>query len=275
MSSKIIVMCFALSLGVVVFLAHISSTEASQVIPDGLVLYWPFDEETIQGDVIKDVVGENEGTLVGAPGAVEGKFGSGLELDGVDDFVTFPEILLGDFTIEAWFNASRAPGMWSRVFDGGIGSPGDVFITPNHGRTGGDLGFAIHASGGALNEFGSGVIVTPGEWYHVAATYDKDGEGMKLYVNGDLKGSNGYNAESFEDWAVPQNWYIGKANWDDPLFPGIIDEFRIYERPLDEDEIKQNMEALSLAVDHAGRLIGVWGAEDLRLAYSLAAHTQW
>ena len=47
--------------------------------------------------------------------------------------------------------------------------------------------------------------------------------------------------ESFEDWGEGQNWYLAKANWGDPLFPGVIDEFRIYSRALSDKEIKQNM----------------------------------
>ena len=90
--------------------------------------------------------------------------------------------------------------------------------------------------------------------------YDKGGDGIKLYLDGELKGEHAYNAESFEDWAFPHTWYLGKANWGDPLFPGIIDEFRSYNRALSENEIRQNMDAESLvAVSPDERLAGTWG----------------
>jgi hypothetical protein len=259
MYKKILIVAFALVFSLVTVLMSASLLQARQVIDKGLVLYWPFDNTTIKDDAVLDVWGENDGTLMGGPKTAPGKIGAGLQFDGLDDFAKVPEILLGDFTIEAWFKAEKPPGTWSRVFDGGIGGAGDVFITPNHGRTGGDIGYTIHASGGVRSEFGSGVKVTVGEWYHIAATYDKDGEGMKLYVNGEQKGSNPYNKESFEDWAPPQNWYLAKANWNDPLFPGIIDEFRLYDRVLSAIEIEQNMDATGLTVSPKEKLAGTWG----------------
>ena len=66
--------------------------------------------------------------------------------------------------------------------------------------------------------------------------------------------------ESFEDWGEGQNWYLAKANWGDPLFPGIIDELRIYSRALSDKEIKQNMEAAGLSVTaNDQKLVEVWG----------------
>ena len=46
---------------------------------------------------------------------------------------------------------------------------------------------------------------------------DKGGDGMKLYIDGVLVGSNAYNTASFSDWGSGQNFYLGKANWNDPI----------------------------------------------------------
>ncbi len=254
MLKKISTTAFVLTV-LLVLAWQIDTVEAS-VIEDGLVLYWSFEGATIAGDTVEDIVGDNDGTLIGGPGVVEGKFGDGLEFDGSDDYAQMSEIPLGDFTIEAWFQATNTPGTWCRIFDAGVGAGGDVFITPNHGRTGGDLGFSIETGA----EFGSGVRIAVGDWYHMAATYDKGGAGMALYVNGELKGTSVYNLNSFEDWASPQNWYLAKANWGDPLFPGIIDEFRIYDRALSQDEVDANMNASGLAVAPVQKLTSTWGA---------------
>lgn len=256
MSGKILTVVFALVFSAATVLISTGVAEAQTVVDDGLVLYWSFDAADVNGDTVSDVVGGNDGTLIGGPTVGEGKRGDGLVFDGSDDYVEVPEISLGDFTIEAWFQATSAPGTWCRIFDGGVASAGDVFITPNHGRTGGDLGFSIETGA----EFGSGVMIAVGDWYHMAATYDKGGEGMALYVNGELKGTNVYNTNSFEDWASPQNWYLAKANWGDPFFPGIIDEFRIYDRPLSQDEVENNMNASGLAVAPVQKLTSTWGA---------------
>ena len=164
MFKKIDITALIMTFSIVAVLMYVNVVEAKQVVKNGLVLYWSFDKATIKGDTVNDVLGENDGTLMGGPKTAQGKFGDGLEFDGVDDFANVPQILLGDFTIEAWFKATSAPGTWCRIFDGGLGGPGDVFITPNHGRTGGDIGIGMHADGPVVGEFGTGVKAAVAQW---------------------------------------------------------------------------------------------------------------
>ena len=75
-----------------------------------------------------------------------------------------------------------------------------------------------------------------------------------------MKKHEKFNKDSFEDWSEDQNWYLVKANWGDPLFPGVIDEFRIYSRALSDKEIKQNMEEAGLSVTASNqKLVEIWG----------------
>ena len=101
-----------------------SAVDGRPVIPKDLVLYWSFDNPTVKGKAVKDVLGKRDGRLEGNPKVSAGKFGQGLEFDGKSDFATMDQIDLGDFTVEAWFKALSAPGTWSRVFDFGKGGPG-------------------------------------------------------------------------------------------------------------------------------------------------------
>ena len=39
----------------------------SQVVRDGLVSYWSFDAADVEGNTVKDAMGGNNGTIVGAP----------------------------------------------------------------------------------------------------------------------------------------------------------------------------------------------------------------
>ena len=245
---------------ITIFSSVSSSVKGASVIPEGLVLYWSFDDSTVKGQVVKDVLGKRDGSLEGNPKVSPGKFDQGLEFDGKSDFAKMDQIDLGDFTVEAWFKALSAPGTWSRVFDFGKGGPGDFFVTPNHGRTGNDIGGGCHFSGGGRVDFGSGEKTKVGTWYHVALSFDKEGEGIKLYLNGEMKKHDKFNKESFEDWGDGQNWYLAKANWGDPLFPGIIDELRIYSRALSAKEIRQNMDTAGLGVtDIDQKLVEIWG----------------
>ena len=234
------------------------------VITKDLVLYWSFDEPTVIGKTIKDELGKRDGRLEGNPKLSAGKFGQALEFDGKADFATMDQMDLGDFTVEAWFKAVSTPGTWSRIFDFGKGGPGDIFVTPNHGRTGNDIGGGCHYSGGGAVDFSTGEKTKVGTWYHVALSFDKGGEGFKIYLNSEMKKHQKFNKESFEDWGDGQNWYLAKANWGDPLFPGVIDELRIYSRALSGQEIEQNMGAAGLpeatsVTANDQKLVEIWG----------------
>ena len=61
-----------------------------------------------------------------------------------------------------------------------------------------------------------------GQWHHVIFTYDKGGAGIQ-YIDGQNKGHQPYNTHSFSDYGDYQNFYLGKANWNDPLFDGQMD----------------------------------------------------
>ena len=81
------------------------------VVTDGLVSYWTFDKQDISNNTVKDVWGENSGTIVGNPTVVSGQVGDALEFDGSDDYVNLTN--LGDFgsqigssTFEAWVKTS-------------------------------------------------------------------------------------------------------------------------------------------------------------------------
>ncbi|MCH2385944.1 MAG: hypothetical protein MK293_11885, partial [Pedosphaera sp.] len=58
----------------------------AQSISDGLIAYWPFD-----GD-LQDAVGDSHGEAMGSDDIAydSGKFGQGIDLDGVDQFVQTP-----------------------------------------------------------------------------------------------------------------------------------------------------------------------------------------
>ena len=71
------------------------STNGTAIVTDGLVHYWSFDKDTINGKQIKDVWGKRNGTIVGEPKIVAGWAREGLQFDGKDDSVNITN--LGDF----------------------------------------------------------------------------------------------------------------------------------------------------------------------------------
>ena len=60
----------------------------------------------------------------------------------------------------------------------------------------------------------------------------------------------------------PTTLAIGAGYWNNgEYFAGVIDEVRIYNRALSEDEVKQNYEVRSntIAVGSTGKFCGTWG----------------
>ena len=55
----------ALLITVVALYANMA--EAQPFVTKGLTSFWTFDKNTIKGDTVEDVWGENDGTMHGAP----------------------------------------------------------------------------------------------------------------------------------------------------------------------------------------------------------------
>jgi len=62
MFNKTLIIIFALT---VITLALQTNTAKSQIVTDGLVSYWTFDSADIKGTTVKDVFGDNDGTIIG------------------------------------------------------------------------------------------------------------------------------------------------------------------------------------------------------------------
>ena len=166
-----------------------------------------------------------------AHGTAEQGYSSVLDFDGSNDYVKLPDMsYLDDFSFSAWFKIDSR-NYWERIFDFGKGGQGDVFLTTMGGRTGGNMELTIHPFG-QTHTINPGVTCDDGQWHHVIFTYDKGGAGMALYIDGQNKGTNSYNTHSFSDYGDYQNFYLGKANWNDPLFDGQMEQVGIYQNAL-------------------------------------------
>ncbi|MCP3696739.1 MAG: LamG domain-containing protein, partial [Planctomycetaceae bacterium] len=95
-----------------------------ELVP-GLIAYWPFD-----GD-LQDAVGDSHGEGMGSEDIVygSGKFGQGIELDGVDQFVETPldnEEMFDfqdgtGFSISAWYKVGEFTKSWQALIAKGEG----------------------------------------------------------------------------------------------------------------------------------------------------------
>jgi len=245
-------------------------------LDDGLVGYWSFDEGG--GSTAHDSSGHgHHGVIYGNPEFVPGASGTALELDAVDDYVLIPENTPAlnpetAITLVAWFRGSAPWGNNSPIFDKGFASHQPPYYQYH-------LGIAIYrfsfdlALEGQWRHLVNGAWRV-GVWHHVAGTYD--GSTQILYVDGQEVARQ---ITSGDMTNYGKLLHFGKFGNLDYYLKGAIDELRIYNRALSQDEIRQLYEtdALMYGVvaaqeSDAGRLVhvdyqlGQGGTRDGRVA---------
>lgn len=237
----------------------------AQYVQDGLISYWNFNESDIDGEILKDIMGKHNGTIIGTPEVTEGKIGNAmifnmnkenvaLRGDHVDVGAEINSEILKGFTVEGWFKfAQRVPGIVHVLMCAREGawatSKGISFLYSNgYQQEGFTMYFRLHHDGGPCNLAYKPFEPEVGEWYQYAATYD--GTNVNFYVNGEsvatLPCPEGVD-QTAETLKIAHSKIFGN-NWD---FPGAIDEVRIYNRPLSEAEIKRNFASTGLAVEYS------------------------
>jgi signal transduction histidine kinase/CheY-like chemotaxis protein/ligand-binding sensor domain-containing protein/protocatechuate 3,4-dioxygenase beta subunit len=221
----------------------------------GLAIFDGTNQVNFAGDIVTNAVpGGAGGRLVGNASIVPAQLPTGvlppmttekiLELDGTNSWVELPPDMfngLKDATVESWVNWAQFRG-WSRVFD--FGDAGASMAVYNIATTPG-LQFEISRNQNNPILF----ISVPGicstnEWTHIATVSGKDG--MKLYFNGLLIGSNSHKG-SFAWIGNGRHNYLGRDNWRDlrpearPDFEGQMAEVRVWRTARSEQEIQENL----------------------------------
>lgn len=75
-----------------------------------------------------------------------------------------------------------------------------------------------------------------GKWTHYAIVIQPTS--LECYINGDYIGKQEV-ARKVSDFGTGLQSYIGKSNYDDPLYKGDFKDFRVYKNALDEAQIRQ------------------------------------
>jgi hypothetical protein len=141
---------------------------------------------------------------------------------------------LSNFSIVAWVRLNSTAN-WSRIFDFGSGSTTNMFLTPQNGADG-RLRFAITTNGGGSEQqINCGSTMATGVWHQVAVTLN--GNTGVLYLNGLPVGTNHAMTLRPSNLGSTADNYLGRSQYPDPYFDGVMDEFRIYNVGLSAAEI--------------------------------------
>ena len=170
-----------------------------------------------------------------APVRIRGTFGKALSFDGVDDYVDCGKDVIdatGTITFECWFKSndiSAAQGIASIVNTGYDYSTGKNYLVV------GIFNSRVQATAaGSLESSRWSSVLQSNTWYHLVVI-KVPGDIDKIYING-VEDTHSSDAH----WGGDVSTVIGKVDVaTDRYLKGTIDEVRIYNRALSEEEIVQ------------------------------------
>jgi hypothetical protein len=206
--------------------------------PPGLVGWWPGE-----GDA-KDVVGGNDGVLVGGTTFSSGIVGQAFSFDGISDSVTnaVPGLtnILDTYTMEFWAWPTAGRDTTAEDTSGIYGNSNQRYaIFPDNGKFGAvGSGVSVGTNGVSVFELGSAylpallvydTVIT--NWTHVAVVYSS--QQPSLYLNGVLVRTGLVSSRS----SYPSTCLGDAANLGFGFYAGLLDEVSIYNRALTSAEI--------------------------------------
>jgi len=208
-------------------------TSAANAADASLVGWWRFDDGS--GSVAYDTSGNgNDGTLQGSPNWVAGKSGGGLEFDGADDYIDCGNgeslNITGEITIAAWiYPTGSGSSTYPRIVDKSSGTGGADAGYKMYLRAAEN--YIVTLSGGGVFPASSSSVDLNAWNYLVFIT---DGTQRKFFLNGEW--------QRWDESALPSlssnSLFIGNSPAGNRHFEGLIDEVRVYNRALAEEEIQ-------------------------------------
>mgnify|MGYP000173928696 CR=1 FL=1 len=217
------------------------------VTMDDAIGVWLFDEG--KGDSTADASGKgNKGKLMEKPTWVDGKFGKGLSFDVEGPFVRIevPSIQLSTWSAMIWIYPNNPKAGHFQ---------GLIQAWPNGGE------FQIDSNGavGVHNVYGGSLQAK--EWAHVAVLVDNNN--IKVYINAKEVTKGTIAPVTFVKIGIGDLYEVPAGfNY---KFSGIVDEVAIFNKLLEEKDVKEIMDkglgkVLGIApVSSLDKITATWG----------------
>jgi hypothetical protein len=225
--------------------SSVSQNQGVGRLDSGLVGYWKLDDNT--GTTATDSsTNANNGTLTNGPTWGTGKIGSDVVFDGTDDYITIPDSDALDvtdstnFTLSGWFNRNTF-------------ATDDTIIAKSNGQAGSDTGYNVYiddatdkltvvANDGTDQYKKESVSTfTATGWHHFALSWDDNSSAnTKLFIDGVSETTtNTGTFANVNSLANALTFRLGAESDNGNPFDGQIDEARVYNRALSDDEVSQ------------------------------------
>ena len=255
---------------VVILLALALATVPSgytQIVAKDLVSYWSFDPGKMQGKKVLDGIGKHNGNIQGAVKSVKGKIGQALEFDGDKaNFVQFDGAkdvdFSKDFTWMCWIKTSDKGVIFAKTGAPGSDAKGPKTWWISDKVLSFDVGWVGNVKDAEAHP-------ADGKWHHVAIAAEGKSGNLQYYVDGEATGKGAMaGINKFPEDSFKQRLKLGQDGRCDGhfgYFKGLIDEFAVYTRLLDANEVKQNAKsARGLAVEPGDKLSLKWSELKVR-----------
>lgn len=217
----------------------------------GLIHRYNFNETS--GTTVHDLVGTANGEIKGNGGGftgtgllqLPGGTGSAEPAATIAGYVDLPNHIinvLNKITIETWVTWDSVSA-WQRIFDFGTSQGGEdisdgngnyIFLSPAGDA---NLRFAFRdpATGNELTQLTAPKPLETATPICITVTYDPAANTARMYSNAVLL-VTGPAAIPLQNINDVNNW-LGRSQWNDAMFAGSYDEFRIYDNALSPLEV--------------------------------------
>ena len=219
-----------------------TATFNSTPVPSGLVGAWSFNEGT--GTAATDSSGTgNHGTLSGAGVTwdANGKYGRALAFNGSSGNVTVPHTsslnFTSSYTLEAWVKPT-ALNDYQTILIKEVSGGCSYWLQTTGTRI--SSGFSRN---GCREHTNSAPNIPLNQWSHLAAVFDDTANTYTLYLNGVAVATQ---CETTAPVPHTQALVFGQSGCSSCGFErwrGLLDEIRIYNRPLSAAEVQADMNA--------------------------------
>ncbi len=215
--------------------------DAGLPAPTGPLAYYSLNDDVAA--IATDSSGNsNDGTLQNGPLAVGGGInGQALSFDGNDDFVELPTGLLGSAAgaVSVWINTSvdfTDSGMiFYATSSGDPNANGGGSQNECHLNILDDERISFFIEGGTNDiALTSANSYADGQWHHLVASWDINGF-TELYIDGVRERFT--RNPNYNNFDFTSRMRLGQPFAATRRFQGLMDEVRIYDRPLDHWEV--------------------------------------